>query len=180
MAEGENKKLKSKRPKALLFDFSRLFLFPKDQNYSGDLNPLYESVKATSNPFRFWDHFSPNTELVETLREIKKKTGVPIYVFTTGHVQNDPEVQKLTEGVFDRILVATDMGMSKKDVDTYKKIATDLGLMPGDIIFTDDSLGNIVAAQQAGLRTFTYPHGNQPNNGNLIEYLKDVFGNVKV
>lgn len=81
----------------LLFDFSRVILFPKDEKYSGLLNDLYR--KIVSENAAFLDHYRFNNELLEFLKTLKNKFKLSIY--TTDIVQNDPESKKIVDELKD-------------------------------------------------------------------------------
>jgi hypothetical protein len=53
--------------KVLLFDFSRTLLFPTDNNYKGELNPLHAQLSQTPD-YDFNKHFFLNTELLKYLK----------------------------------------------------------------------------------------------------------------
>lgn len=95
----------------LLFDFSRVILDVKDKSHTGFLNDLHR--KMSSQPdYNFFDYFKLNNELLKFLGVIKDK--YPLYIFTTGSVQNVPEVRKIIDPIFRKIYSAEEMGLNKK------------------------------------------------------------------
>ncbi len=96
----------------LLFDFSRVLLFPKNSEYQGMLNPLHAG-NFTKSDYHFFDYFELNEELLGYLEKIKDKFGLNI--FTTGNIQNAPEVRERINPIFKRVFAAGEMGVSKKD-----------------------------------------------------------------
>ena len=96
----------------LLFDFSRVILFPKDKAYIGDLNPLHAELRK--NPgYRFLDYFELNIDLMRFLREIKSK--YELYIFTSGSIQDAPEIQPEIREVFAKVYSAERIGYSKRE-----------------------------------------------------------------
>lgn len=152
------------RVKALLFDFSRTLLFPKDKNYDGGLNSLHQKLSEDQN-YKFLDNFELNSELMKYSNSIKDK--VSLYIFTSESIQEDPSIKDDISKLFIKIYSAKKMGMSKKDPESYKHIAQDIGLNPGEILFIDDSQENLDAAKIAGLATTKYT-----NNPETIESIK--------
>ena len=137
----------------LLFDFSRVILFPKDKAYIGDLNPLHAELRK--NPgYRFLDYFELNTDLMRFLREIKSK--YELYIFTSGSIQDAPEIQPEIREVFAKVYSAERIGYSKRDPASYKFIADDLHKRPDEILFVDDTAANIQVAKTAGLETLLF------------------------
>ncbi len=136
----------------LLFDFSRVILFPKDENYLSLLNDLYR--KIINEKASFLDHYKFNKELLNFLKPLKNKFKLSIY--TTDIVQNDPEAKKVLEPIFENIFAANDLGISKKDPKGYLVIAEKLGVKSEEILFVDDGEVNIQAANTAGFQTIHY------------------------
>ena len=144
--------------KALLFDFSRVLLFPKEEKYTGKLNDLIAKVSQKLH-FHFFDYFVFNAELLAYLENIKDRYD--LYIFTTGAIQNELQVRRRVDAVFRKLYSAKKMGLSKKDPNSYKHIAHDLKLKPNEILFIDDALENIEAAQSANLKTIHYISNKQ-------------------
>ena len=139
--------------KALLFDFSRTLLFPKDKTYSGGLNSLHKILSENPN-YKFLDSFELNKEIMDYLYGIRGE--IPIYMFTSESIQETPDIKEDVLKVFTKIFSAQKIGMDKKDFSAYKFIANALDLKPDEILFIDDSLENINAANRAGFQTFQY------------------------
>jgi len=153
--------------KAFLFDFSRTLLFPKDKNYTGGLNSLHKGLSENAN-YRFLDNFELNKELMDYLFSIKEKMS--IYMFTSETIQETPEIKSGVSKVFSRIFSAKEMGMDKKDPETYKFISNELKLEPNEIVFVDDNSKNIEAAKKAGINVFQY------KNNSVIDNLEEIRG----
>lgn len=142
----------------LLFDFSRVLLNVKDKSYTGLLNTLYKEMSVNPN-YKFFDHFELNEELLGFLTSIKNK--YPLYIFTTGSVQNVAEVRKRIDPVFKKIYSSEELGLDKKDPQSYLYIAKELGKLPEEILFIDDQVENIKAAGTAGLTTIQFKSNEQ-------------------
>lgn len=139
--------------KAIVSDFSRVLLFPKDTSHQGGLNVLHK--KLSQNPeYNPLDHFELNMELLDFYRSLKEK--YPLYIFTKDSIQEAPEFQKYLQPVFEKIFSASKMNTSKKDPEAYRKIAADLDLNPETILYIDDSAENIEAANKANLHSIQY------------------------
>jgi FMN phosphatase YigB (HAD superfamily) len=139
--------------KALLFDLARTLLFPKDKTYQGGLNDMYKKVAATPG-FKFFDYFDVNRELLHYIDQARNLR--PVYVFTTETIQNDPALNDLLTQYFKKVYSAMEMGVSKKDPETYKRVAGEMGFDITEILFIDDSLPNIEAAKNSGMPTLQY------------------------
>jgi len=137
----------------LLFDFSRVFLFAKDKNYKGELNVLYKSLISKPD-YKFFDHFIFNEELFGIAERLKLKTD--LFMFTSGIIQEAPEIQTRLNGLFREIYSANKLGYSKSDPLAYTNIAGKIGTAQEEIIFIDDMTKNILAAQEANLKTILY------------------------
>lgn len=153
--------------KAILFDFSRTLLFPTDDAYRGDLNPLHKKLKTVDKNYKFLSHFQLNTELLDYLERLSDRFN--LYIFTSGSIQNAPEIAGGLKKKFKEIYSAEKLGLSKKNPEAYKHISGILGLQVEEILFVDDSIGNIEAAKKAGLKTLLYT-----SNANLISDLEKL------
>lgn len=149
--------------KTLLFDFSRVLLHPTDKTFSGSLNQLHRELKDNESYYLF-NYFELNEELLEFLKTLKGK--FELCIFTTDIIQNDPLIREKIDPIFSKIFSANELGITKKDPESYKFIAEDLGKKPEEIFFTDDTERNIGAAEEAGFKTLLYL-----NNKELINAL---------
>lgn len=144
--------------KDILFDFSHVVLLPKDRNYKGGLNELYKN-KLKQAGFIFDDYFELNDQLINFLETIKDK--YELCVFTFGTIQEAPEIAPIINNIFAIIYSEEYTGYSKEDPQSYLKIAKELGKKPEEVLFTDDKAKNILAAEQAGLKTIHFKSTKQ-------------------
>lgn len=139
--------------KALLFDFSRTLLFPKDKTYKGNLNALHRQLSQTPG-YDFLANFELNEEMLTFLNNIKDKYRM--YMYTSESIQDTPEIKDKVDSYFDKIFSAEQTMLQKTDPESYKKLADMIGLPVQDILFIDDLAANIAAAKLAGMETLTY------------------------
>ena len=139
--------------KVLLFDFARVLLFPKDENYSGKLNDLYKTVKDEKH-FNFEDVFYFNEELLDYLRTVKDK--YKLVMFTSETIQDDLAVVEKLDGIFENIFSAKEMGFAKTDPEAYRFIVSKLQCNPNEILFIDDSVENVNSAKITGMKTYLF------------------------
>lgn len=142
----------------ILFDFSRVLLFPKDENYVGLMNDLYRGV-IKNKDYNFLDYFKFNQELLDFLIPLKEKYTLSLY--TTDIIQNDPVAKKAIAPIFENIFAANSLGISKKDPKGYLVITEKLNVKPEEILFIDDGEKNIECAKQAGLQAIRYLSNEQ-------------------
>ena len=145
--------------KAILFDFSRVVLFPKDKKYKGGLNVLHKKLSQKPN-YQLLNHFELNEELIHFLvKQVKDK--LPIFLFTFGNIQNEPELAEDVRALFKKIYSAEELNFNKEDSQSFLYIAKDIGVKPQEIIFIDDKKVNVEAAQRAGLKAFQFMSNGQ-------------------
>ena len=149
--------------KAIISDFSRVLIFPKDETYLGSMNDLYrEKIKLPE--FNIFEHYQLNTELIEFY---KSQAKFPVYIFTSGaSLHLDSKVKPELDKVFKGIYSAAEIGAEKDQPKSYRLICKKLELNPADVLFVDDTQENILAAAKAGLQTLHYT-----NNADLIAFL---------
>ena len=139
--------------KSIITDFSRVLLFPQDNEYTGRLNQLHQELLEDGD-YYFWEHFELNDELLDFYKNISQK--IPVYIFTTGCIQEYPQLKQKLDGVFEGIFTATGMEVQKDQKDTYIKLAGMIDVEPGEILYIDDTVKNAEAAKKAGCETIRF------------------------
>ncbi len=153
--------------KALLIDFSRTLVFPKDPNYKGALNLRHLELSGKETNYKFEDHFILNQELLNFLATLKGK--LKMYIYTTGTIQDLPEIKTKLDAIFDGIFTVLDTGTDKSDPESYKKLSFQIGEDPSEILFIDDTQDNLNAAVRAGFLVMQYK-----NNAEVMTKLKSI------
>jgi FMN phosphatase YigB (HAD superfamily) len=151
--------------KAILVDFARTLIFPKDKTYLGGVNVLHEKLKVDSS-YKLFDHFELNEVLIKHLKILSE--SIPVYMFTSDFIQEDVSLRSQVTPLFTKVYSARAMGMSKSEFDTYKFIANDLNLKPEEILFIDDNLNNVKAARDAGMEIIHFKDNSDINKIDLI------------
>ncbi len=146
--------------KTILSDFARVILFPKDTVYEGGLNPLHSKLQQEHSPYVFLDYFYFNEELLDFYMVLKPQYELAIVTETVA-IQQILEVRARMREIFDNVFTTNDIGLPKSDFRTYLHVAKKLGKDPDEIVFIDDRVVNIVAAQNAGLQTIQYRSNEQ-------------------
>lgn len=136
--------------KLIIWDFSRTLLFPKAGDYIGGLNKLYDVKKSLG----FNELFITNDELIDYIDKIKSK--VKSIIFTTGNIQNAPEIAEKLEGKFAGIENVISVGYPKDNPKSFNRLCIKYDADPQNVLFIDDSQKNLIAAQEAGLKTLQY------------------------
>lgn len=139
--------------RAYLFDFARVILFPKDELYKGELNKLHKELSQTDG-YNFLDRFALDPQMLDYLYLLRRKAD--LYMFTSGSIQNAPEIRPVLEGIFKKIFSASEMGVPKEYPLAYKRIAQDIGMHENEIVFIDDTPRNVDAAREAGLHAIVF------------------------
>lgn len=98
----------------------------------------------------------PNEELLSYIEELHKsyKTAV-LSNANRGSLDRRFGQEKLDE-LFDTVVVSADVGMVKPDPEIYELVASRLGVLPSESVFTDDQEGYCHAAQALGIQTVHY------------------------
>jgi enolase-phosphatase E1 len=110
------------------------------------------------------------------LKELKEK-GYKIFVYSSGSIKAQKlffghssygDITYLFDGFFD-----TTVG-SKKDPDSYLKIASTIGLDPKEILFLSDIEDEINAAKKAGMKTCLVSRENPCEKEGCIKDFKEI------
>ena len=108
----------------------------------------------------FTGHLYP--DVLPALEKWKAK-GIDLYVYSSGPVaaqkllfgySDEGDITHLFSGYFDTLVGA------KREVQSYRNIAEQLGVPPGQILFLSDIHQELDAAAQAGLRTIQLIRGD--------------------
>lgn len=156
--------------KALLFDFARVILFPRDDLYKGELNKLHTKLSLLHG-YSFTNEFAMDPTMLEYLTSLKNL--LPLYMFTSGTIQNAPEIRPTLDGLFKKIYSASEMGIPKEYPLAYKTIIEDIGVGEKEIVFIDDAPQNIEAALKAGLHAVHYKNIDALKK-QLNDFLKEL------
>ena len=149
--------------KAIIFDFSRVLIFPRDRSYHGSLNALHAQL-SKDRGYQFLNHFELDQSLLNFLKQISRQ--YPLYVFTTGIIQDVPGVREQLQSIFERVYTVASVGHPKKEMQAYLTIAEELGYQPEELLMVDDTQENLAAASSAGFKTIHFESNEQ-----LIEKL---------
>lgn len=144
--------------KAIITDFSRVLLFPKDRSYSGSLNGLHRELSQKTD-YNILEHFELNMDLLRYYESLKNK--VKLYIFTSETIQDDPAFQSFIQPVFEGVYSAVKLNIKKKESDAYKVLAIELKINPNEILYIDDTEANNLAANEAGLKVILYKNNEQ-------------------
>jgi HAD superfamily hydrolase (TIGR01549 family) len=138
---------------ALVIDFSRVLIFAKTDVTVPSLNRHHQELAETPG-YRVLEHFELNTQLLNYLREFN--THWPVILFTDGKLHSLPDIATHLDGIFKRMIMAEDLGYTKKQTEAYLALAYRIGRAPEQLLIVDDTLANIEAAKAAGCVTHQY------------------------
>lgn len=152
--------------KAVIFDLSRVLLFPKDKKYEGSLNELHKKLSATDN-YQFFDQLILNQEIIDYIDS--QKDTYKMFLYTSDTIHEAVELVPLIENSFVKVFSGAKLKLDKKESNSYLLIANNLRLDRSEILFIDDVAENIAAAKESGLATILYK-----NNKQLLSELKKI------
>ena len=143
---------------ALLIDFSRVILFPFDSAVEESLN-THHTKKSKEANYVFLDHFYLNTHFLDFLKTIKHKCH--IFIFTSGKLHKETTIQSYLDGIFDGVLETDLLSINKLDSYSYPIVAEKIGSSISEILFIDDQLLHIKAAEFAGMQAILFEDTKQ-------------------
>ncbi len=160
--------------KALVFDFARVLLFPRNRGYIGTLTNLYHKMAGEPDS-TFSTYYQFNQELLDFLAKIK--ATYPLYLFTTGTTYKAPEAQRLLKNVFIKMYSVGELGLNKDDPSAFECIASDIGVKPIEILYVDDKPSYVKTATRARFVGVVYS-SNEQLFRDLKKYL-NIRGNLR-
>ena len=95
-----------------------------------------------------------NQDLIQFVTD--NQTQFANYIFSASTPQTLDHFRPQLIPPFIDIFSSKELGLSKYKAQTYQSLATKLGLSPQQILFTDDKLDNVAAAQKADLQTIHF------------------------
>lgn len=127
-------------------------------NISSSEKGLVLGMAANLLPENLGSMMYPDKKMIELIKTLKEK-GYKVVVFSN-FAKDAFEVlqQKYTElyGLFDDIILSSDLGDIKPCQSAYKKVAVRLGVKPEQIYMIDDKVQNVEEAKKAGLGGFVF------------------------
>lgn len=172
------------RPRAILFDFMGVLLFPRPDYqpdslldaidaHMGQVTDDEQFKKTIQQSYQLSDDafqeivqrvaakyvpFRPLWDLIPLLRQ-----SFRVAVINNGTYWTIPAFQQRLNvlGMFDAFISSAREGIRKPDPEIYQRAADRLHIRPQDCLFMDDSERNIVGAQAAGMQTLHWPSADQ-------------------
>ena len=156
---------------SLLFNIFKnpSFLYTTYQLFSKN-RVIEQSLKTLGKKYPFFDKYVDRyieisnlqepTKAIEIMHELKK-LGHKVFILSNIGAEAFEQLKKGNPGVFDIIdgaivSEASDGYIQKPQPDAYKKLLNNFNLKPENVVFIDDSLRYINAAQKLGINTVHY------------------------
>lgn len=96
--------------------------------------------------------------------------GLPVAVLTNGTSRLKKDLAKLEiESRFFKVFNSAEIGLCKPDKKLFTHVVQDLGCEPSDVLFVDDSISHVQAAQEVGMRTHHYKSFDEFKKVKFIE-----------
>lgn len=97
-----------------------------------------------------WTEFPPVEEGRALLREVRA-SGVVCVLASNQDTLRAANMRPIYEPLLDRLYLSPEVGLAKPDPAFFTHIAADLGLLPTDLVFIDDTRVNVDGAAAAGV-----------------------------
>lgn len=157
----------------IVTDFSRVLLFPTDDTYTGGLNQLNNKLLEQNPNYDFWHFFELNEELLNFYVALR----IPLYIFTSETIQDHPAVKDKIEGKFRGVMSAKTLGITKSDAAAYSAVAKTLNIAPERLLYIDDNLENVEAAEAANCAVIHHV-SNEETSKKVNQFLAHTSSNV--
>jgi putative hydrolase of the HAD superfamily len=97
-----------------------------------------------------------NYRIVSLIRELRER-GLKISLLSNNIRQLEDRLRELEiDDLFDQVLISAKLGVMKPDVTAFRVALQTLKLAPQEVVYIDESLTNIRAAQPLGLHTILF------------------------
>lgn len=105
---------------------------------------------------RILDGFSIRSGMIELVRKLRNQGLVTGILSDQTHWLDLLNDKYHFYDAFDHVFNSYYLGKGKRDPSLFSDIAAILGMAPGDILFVDDSEGNILRARAVGMQVLHY------------------------
>lgn len=144
--------------KAIISDLSNI-LFIKDSSIQSTLNTYYDTLTDTQKNNLF-EIFRLDNDHLSFLKEISEKHGISMYLFTSGHIQENKILNEELNKYFKRKFSPEfdyQEGIFGKDFSgSYTAIAKILNINVAEVLFIDDNKSFVEAAKNVGAKGIVY------------------------
>ena len=135
-------------------------------------NQVWESVQQTLNITEkdlhqlqadFWANDAVNLLLMNVLR----KLHFQYQIFILSNAWQDARMTladnfSICEGnIFEKIFISSELGLAKPDPEIFKQVSKNINIPLEDILFIDDFVENIQAADLLGMQTIHFQDANE-------------------
>lgn len=120
------------------------------------------SKEKSAAAVRAWSNFSGNVDhdCLSVIKELGSYGPIVLLTNATDRLHFDLEALKI-KNAFDFIFNSSDIGLAKPDKILFERVCSDLGILPSEGLFIDDSKINVDAASEVGLHTVHFKSLNQ-------------------
>ena len=117
------------------------------------------SIAAAHEWLGTWGTADP--VMVAAIERIRA-SGTPVATLTNGTdtIHRELEACGLTD-VFDRVYCSWYLRRAKPDPEVFRMVCADLGVVPAEVAFFDDSPANVAGAREAGLSAAPFENARQ-------------------
>ncbi|MBN2146401.1 MAG: HAD family phosphatase [Anaerolineales bacterium] len=124
---------------------------------------------------QFWAADWINEPLIAYVRTLRPQYKIGLLSNAWNDLRHELEARFAIADLFDAMIISAEVGLAKPDPRIYRLAVERLGVQPGEAIFIDDRLENVLAARQEGLYAIHY----QDHDDALYE-LKDILHNKNI
>jgi HAD superfamily hydrolase (TIGR01509 family) len=126
------------------------------------LSEVYEILgKYTSIPpemiwKNFYEKSKPNLELISLIKILKKRYKIILFSnFISEMLRKLLNHYEITE-LFDEIIISSEHKLKKPDPKFFEVLIKKSGVKKNEIIFTDDKITTVIAANGLGIKSFVF------------------------
>lgn len=107
-----------------------------------------------------------NSDVLTVIKQLRKM-GFKLGILSNDTVEGGRVIRKdeHLEELFDLILVSGETGLAKPNKEAFDDFVNKLGVLPGELIYIDDSKANITTANELGIETILCVHSGDVRKG---------------
>ena len=156
-----NKKILTYYKKALEGKRHLIDMFKELDKNNNNLEDVIDFYKKMYKKYK-----NHNGNIYKLIKRLKNKFTV-VCLSDTNSVHYESHKEQKTIKCFHRVFTSFQIGSTKRNVNTFKKVLSELSIIPKDVVFIDNIERNVKLAKSIGIHGIKYTNYND-----LIKRLK--------
>lgn len=117
----------------------------------------------------------PNNAMISFIHQLRVAYRGAIEVYAMSNISKEDYAVLSTKladwSIFNRVFTSGHAGMRKPDLSFYCHVLREINMAPGEVVFIDDKLENVLAAKILGMNGVVFD-----DNSTVVRTLRSIYG----